>query len=217
MQVRRSQSQPAELFVPPVPSVSRLVRISITVARHVTSLQPPPVLFPSADGLRDNEVLVQGTKFTKLDQIGKGGSSVVFRVLGPDRKMYAMKEVDLSDADAATIEGYENEIALLERLRGHSSIIKLVAHDKDATRQALHIVMECGDADLATMLRNRRQERRTIDDNHLRLLWQQMLEAVLCIHQQRIVHSDLKPANFLFVSGALKLIDFGIAKGIQVR
>lgn len=30
----------------------------------------------------------------------------------------------------------------------------------------------------------------------------------------RIVHGDLKPANFLIVEGAIKLIDFGIAKAI---
>lgn len=42
-----------------------------------------------------------------------------------------------------------------------------------------------------------------------------MLQAVDSIHQQRIIHGDLKPANFLFVRGALKLIDFGIAKAIQ--
>ena len=35
------------------------------------------------------------------------------------------------------------------------------------------------------------------------------------IHEERIVHSDLKPANFLMVEGQLKLIDFGIAKAIQ--
>ena len=42
-----------------------------------------------------------------------------------------------------------------------------------------------------------------------------MLEAVNTIHKERIVHSDLKPANFLMVSGTLKLIDLGIAKGIE--
>ena len=35
------------------------------------------------------------------------------------------------------------------------------------------------------------------------------------IHEARIVHSDLKPANFLMVEGQLKLIDFGIAKAIK--
>jgi serine/threonine-protein kinase TTK/MPS1 len=42
-----------------------------------------------------------------------------------------------------------------------------------------------------------------------------MLNAVQAIHEARVVHSDLKPANFLFVRGVLKLIDFGIAKAIQ--
>lgn len=40
----------------------------------------------------------------------------------------------------------------------------------------------------------------------------QMLEAVQTIHEKRIIHGDLKPANFLFVEGCIKLIDFGIAR-----
>lgn len=40
-------------------------------------------------------------------------------------------------------------------------------------------------------------------------------QAVSGVHEQRIVHSDLKPANFLLVEGQLKLIDFGIAKAIS--
>ena len=43
----------------------------------------------------------------------------------------------------------------------------------------------------------------------------QMLLAVQTVHEERIVHSDLKPANFLLVEGTLKLIDFGIASAIQ--
>lgn len=163
----------------------------------------------------DDEIIIAGARYKKLDQIGKGGSSLVFRLLGPDRKVYALKEVDLSSADDATIESYVNEIQLLMRLQGRSSIIQLVTYDQDQAKKVLYLVMECGDVDLATMLKNRRLEKKVIDENHLRLYWQQMLEAVQTIHSEKIVHSDLKPANFLFVSGILKLIDFGIAKGIQ--
>jgi serine/threonine-protein kinase TTK/MPS1 len=42
----------------------------------------------------------------------------------------------------------------------------------------------------------------------------QMLEAVQAVHEQKVVHSDLKPANFVLVKGRLKIIDFGIAKAI---
>ena len=41
-----------------------------------------------------------------------------------------------------------------------------------------------------------------------------MLEAVHVIHEEKIIHSDLKPANFVLVKGQLKLIDFGIANAI---
>jgi serine/threonine protein kinase len=51
--------------------------------------------------------------------------------------------------------------------------------------------------------------------NTVRLVWQQMLEAVHTIHEERVVHGDLKPANFVCIQGRLKLIDFGIAKAIS--
>ena len=57
---------------------------------------------------------------------------------------------------------------------------------------------------------------RTMEDKQMRTIWRQMLCAVNRIHKQGIIHTDLKPANFLFVDSALKLIDFGIAKGLQV-
>lgn len=41
-----------------------------------------------------------------------------------------------------------------------------------------------------------------------------MLEAVHVVHAENVVHTDLKPANFVLVKGRLKIIDFGIAKAI---
>ena len=80
--------------------------------------------------------------------------------------------------------------------------------------------MEVGEADLNSVLQQQQQINASstsfrVNLNFIRLTWQQMLTAVHSIHEERIVHGDLKPANFLFVRGVLKLIDFGIAKAIQ--
>ncbi|KAG8867588.1 Dual-specificity kinase, spindle pole body (SPB) duplication and spindle checkpoint function [Serendipita sp. 405] len=96
---------------------------------------------PAAQDGMKNIVTVQvnGQSYQRLEVIGKGGSSKVFRVIrNRDFKQFALKKVELNA----------------------------------------------------------------------------MLEAVQVIHDERIVHSDLKPANFVLVRGTLKLIDFGIAKAI---
>jgi serine/threonine-protein kinase TTK/MPS1 len=110
---------------------------------------------------------------------------------------------------------YENEIDLLQSLQGNDHIITLVGWERKSDPSVLYIVMECGDADLCTALKNRKKSGLAIDENCQRLYWQQMLEAVQAIHAVNIVHSDLKPANFIFVKGVLKLIDFGIAAQVQ--
>lgn len=53
------------------------------------------------------------------------------------------------------------------------------------------------------------------DSVFTRYHWKEMLECVQAVHDHDIVHSDLKPANFLLVQGRLKLIDFGIANAIE--
>ncbi|PIO59752.1 hypothetical protein TELCIR_18773, partial [Teladorsagia circumcincta] len=75
----------------------------------------------------------------------------------------------------------------------------------------LYVLMEKGEIDLATFLRTQRTK---IDAVFINYHWKELLRCVKVIHDRKIVHSDLKPANFLFVKGAVKLIDFGIAAGI---
>lgn len=72
--------------------------------------------------------------------------------------------------------------------------------------------MECGETDFAMLLDEKRGK--PLDMNFVGMYWQQMLQAVHAVHQQNVVHTDLKPANFVLVKGRLKIIDFGIAKAV---
>jgi len=173
-----------------------------------------------------NMLRVNGVPYAKLGVIGKGGSCKVYRALSKDCSVVAIKKVKLSGMDKRAISGYANEIELLKRLRGKSAIIQMFDSQVDLTRKAIFLVMEIGDADLNHVLQQQSRKvvgstgksstkRRNLNLTFIRLTWQQMLSAVHCIHENRIVHGDLKPANFLFVRGELKLIDFGIAKAIQ--
>ena len=158
-------------------------------------------------------VTVKGKTYTRMGLLGRGGSSKVFRVSDRDHQVFALKKVDLGKgADSETYQSFLNEIDLLERLRGHDRIIQLVASEVNEARRSLIMVMEIGEIDLNALLQERTGK--SISMNFIRHTWEQMLEAVYVIHEQGIVHTDLKPANFVLVKGALKLIDFGIAKAI---
>jgi hypothetical protein len=167
-----------------------------------------------------NMLRVNGVPYAKLGVVGKGGSCKVYRALSKDCAVVGIKKVKLDGMDKKAIEGYANEIALLKRLRGNPAIIQMYDSEVDLERKAIFVTMELGEVDLNHVLQQQAllhdgSGSRNLNMNFIRLTWQQMLSAVHCIHEERIIHSDLKPANFLFVRGALKLIDFGIAKAIQ--
>jgi len=84
----------------------------------------------------------------------------------------------------------------------------------DELNNRVFMLLEFGEIDLATILK-RNEGGCLRDEAMIRSYYLQMLKGVDCIHKERIVHGDLKPANFLLVKGVLKLIDFGIAKRIE--
>ena len=171
----------------------------------------------------NNMLTVNGKTYAKLGVIGKGGSCKVYRALSKDCQVLAIKKVKLAGKDQKQIDLFANEINLLKRLTGNPAIIQMYDSEVDLKRKAIFVVMEAGEVDLNYVLQQQTKmaqqvsdsKRTMLDINFVRLTWQQMLKAVHFIHEERIVHGDLKPANFLFVKGALKLIDFGIAKAIQ--
>ncbi|KAJ4920546.1 hypothetical protein JOQ06_023077 [Pogonophryne albipinna] len=178
-----------------------------TPLNHASGFQTPQA---SLSALSNETITIKGKQFIILKMIGRGGSSKVYQVLGHKNQLFAVKYVNLEEADAQTVESYKNEIQHLNHLQLYSDqIIKL--YDYEITNSYIYMLMECGNLDLNTWLRNRK----TVTPLDRKFYWRNMLEAVHTIHSHGIIHSDLKPANFVLVNGSVKLIDFGIANTIQ--
>jgi serine/threonine-protein kinase TTK/MPS1 len=78
--------------------------------------------------------------------------------------------------------------------------------------------MEIGELDLRSLFKSRLgSEGHKLDLIFVKFCWKEMLECLAAVHAKDIVHSDLKPDNFVLVKGRLKLIDFGIANAIQTE
>jgi serine/threonine-protein kinase TTK/MPS1 len=93
--------------------------------------------------------------------------------------------------------------------------------------------MEFGEADFSRLLEEQKGKR--LNMNFVGFFWlqvgrvlcpsslcpliltlpHQMLECVQIVHDHGIIHTDLKPANFVLVRGCLKIIDFGISHKIE--
>jgi serine/threonine-protein kinase len=148
-------------------------------------------------------------KYTIRRRLAEGGFADVYAaydtVEGID---VALKIPHAHLVSDEALEDFRKEVRLLARL-DHPNVqpIKTAGYIDDR----FVIVQPLGLESLAERMTGRRLPlRRALT------LAEQMLEALAHAHEQRIVHCDVKPANFIvFPSGRLRLTDFGIARFAQ--
>jgi len=183
-----------------------------------------------------NRISINGHCYSVVGTIGSGGSAKVYRALDSTNQLVAIKRVDITDTSEIEAQGFRNEIKLLQKLKGNPRIVTLYdseeRDEENGSKRILYMVMEHGEKDLSRMLKDviaarlhsasgqagtsvaKDAIRNALTDAKVKFYWEEMLEAVQVIHREGIVHSDLKPANFLIAGGFLKLIDFGIASAV---
>lgn len=76
------------------------------------------------------------------------------------------------------------------------------------TADEVVVVMEYAGDDLAKLL----EKERRLPEDRVRFIGKQILSAMLYLHENRILHRDLKPQNILLQGEQIKLCDFGFAK-----
>ncbi|XP_076253401.1 dual specificity protein kinase monopolar spindle 1 [Rhynchophorus ferrugineus] len=169
----------------------------------------PPVIYEQEDY---NKLTVNNNEYLIMNLLGKGGSSEVFHCFHPEEKVHvAIKVVNLSNSTTADV--YINEVKLLESLQKCDRIIKM--HDYEIQNDKLIVVLEKGGEDLSAILKQLAKKQTRLPNYMLLFYWMEMLYAVKQIHMNGVIHSDLKPANFICAEHGLKLIDFGIASKVQ--
>uniref|UniRef100_A0A182IU96 Uncharacterized protein n=1 Tax=Anopheles atroparvus TaxID=41427 RepID=A0A182IU96_ANOAO len=157
-------------------------------------------------------IVINGKEYQMLKKLGSGGSSSVFLAKQVATGLEcAVKLVNLN-GDANLIEGYLNETKLLAKLQTNENVIALYDYAHIPEANQLFLVMENGECDLHRILQGYSKD---IPLYTLMSIWYQMVQCVHYIHENGVIHLDLKPANFLMIRGRLKLIDFGIASNIS--
>ncbi|CDR45375.1 CYFA0S18e00430g1_1 [Cyberlindnera fabianii] len=193
---RSSQSR----FLPLSPSKSTHnkklpeMRVSLTPAQRME--KKPGRL------LNTNDILAQ---YEFKETIGKGAFANVYRAFnrqtGTD---VAVKEIVIEDDD--NILELMSEIDLLKVLK-HKNIVKY--HGFLRNEKKLFIFLEyCSGGSL----RNMYKSSGPLKEEQVAKYMVSVLEGVIYLHDQGVVHRDIKAANILLTSkGDIKLTDFGVS------
>lgn len=195
------------------PKAPKVISNSPQEPRNHHQPEPPKPRYPISDETRRKIITINGNEYEKLELLGRGGSSKVFKVKSIEHsRLFAIKKVLFDQFDDSCVKGFKGEIDLLLRLKHSDRVVRLIDHA--IGEGSIYLIMECGELDLAHVFQNRMNVSKSLDLQFVKYHAVEMLKCVQAVHEADIVHSDLKPANFLFVKGMLKIIDFGIANAV---
>ncbi|KAF6756014.1 hypothetical protein DFP72DRAFT_895915 [Ephemerocybe angulata] len=141
------------------------------------------------------------------DSLGKGAFGQVYRAMNFETgETVAIKEIQLSNIPQAELPEIMSEIDLLKNLN-HANIVQYKGFVK--TREFLYIILElCENGSLHTILKKFGK----FPENLVAVFISQVLEGLLYLHDQGVIHRDIKGANILTnKDGTVKLADFGVA------
>ncbi|XP_077205745.1 STE20-like serine/threonine-protein kinase isoform X2 [Paroedura picta] len=141
-----------------------------------------------------------------IGELGDGAFGKVFKAQNKETNILAAAKV-IDTKSEEELEDYMVEIDILASC-DHPNIVKLL--DAFYYENNLWILIEfcAGGAVDAVML----ELERPLTEPQIRVVCRQTLEALHYLHENKIIHRDLKAGNILFtLDGDIKLADFGVS------
>ncbi|CAI4223109.1 unnamed protein product [Auanema sp. JU1783] len=156
-----------------------------------------------------SRVTTAASRYERIKTVGKGafGSAVLYKKRD-DGSLVIVKEINMYDLDSVQRQSALNEVNLLSRI-DHPNIISY--YDSFEEDGILMIEMEYADG--GTLAQYLAKSQTFLSEEIITDLMVQMLSAVSYLHDNSVLHRDLKTANiFLTADGFVKVGDFGISK-----
>ncbi|KAL4392609.1 hypothetical protein AHAS_Ahas03G0362200 [Arachis hypogaea] len=130
-----------------------------------------------------------------------------------DGFFFAVKEASLLDEGSnqgkQSLFQLRQEISLLSRFQ-HENIVRYFGTQED--QSSLYIFLELVPKGSLLSL----YQKYSLNDSHVSAYTRQILHGLKYLHNQNVIHRDIKCANILVdVSGSVKLADFGLAKATE--
>lgn len=150
------------------------------------------------------------TEFEKLNRIGEGTYGIVYRARDlRTNEVVALKKVRMDKEKDGIPVSSMREIRLLLHLR-HPNLVELQQVVVGSRLESVFLVMGYCEQDLASLLQNMCSP---FSEAQVKCIIQQVLCGLHYLHQNFVIHRDLKVSNLLMTDkGCVKIADFGLAR-----
>ncbi|MFO0565646.1 MAG: serine/threonine-protein kinase [Polyangiaceae bacterium] len=157
--------------------------------------------------------MVISDRYRLEEPIGEGAFSLVFRATDlKDGSGVALKLLSPEAVNAAGFDRFRREAELASQLR-HPNTVRLIAFNL-RIRPHPFIVYELLEGEPLAKSMSREGP---LGEARSAAIAMQVAKSLLEAHERGIVHRDIKPENvFLTQAGDVKVLDFGIAKSVEV-